>query len=186
MGYDSRPRGVAQPGSAPHWGCGGRKFESCRPDQFRQSETDVMQKFSPADPGCRVRALVPRLSRMLSGLLLGLLLVVVLGSTAGFAVEKHYSGVQLRSDCQSPRGTQRALRCRSYLMGLSDAHTIMGELRGDKLFCPPPGTTYTEERLVFVKWGLDNPQHMHLPAPVVVGRALADIWPCGRLDQENF
>jgi hypothetical protein len=27
-------RGVAQPGSAPQWGCGGRKFESSRPDQF--------------------------------------------------------------------------------------------------------------------------------------------------------
>src|SRR3546814_1427311 len=26
-------RGVAQPGSASHWGCGGRRFESSRPDQ---------------------------------------------------------------------------------------------------------------------------------------------------------
>ena len=25
-------RGVAQPGSAPQWGCGGREFESRRPD----------------------------------------------------------------------------------------------------------------------------------------------------------
>src|SRR5690348_8303306 len=28
-------RGVAQPGSASHWGCGGRWFESSRPDQSR-------------------------------------------------------------------------------------------------------------------------------------------------------
>ena len=27
-------RGVAQSGSAPHWGCGGHRFKSCRPDQF--------------------------------------------------------------------------------------------------------------------------------------------------------
>ena len=27
-------RGVAQPGSAPVWGTGGRRFKSCRPDQF--------------------------------------------------------------------------------------------------------------------------------------------------------
>jgi hypothetical protein len=27
-------RGVAQPGSAPALGAGGRKFESCRPDQY--------------------------------------------------------------------------------------------------------------------------------------------------------
>ena len=27
-------RGVAQAGSAPQWGCGGRRFESSRPDHF--------------------------------------------------------------------------------------------------------------------------------------------------------
>ncbi len=27
-------RDVAQPGSASHWGCGGRRFESSRPDQW--------------------------------------------------------------------------------------------------------------------------------------------------------
>ena len=27
-------RGVAQSGSAPHWGCGGRQFESGRPDHY--------------------------------------------------------------------------------------------------------------------------------------------------------
>jgi hypothetical protein len=27
-------RGVAQSGSAPLWGCGGRRFKSCRPDQI--------------------------------------------------------------------------------------------------------------------------------------------------------
>ncbi len=30
----SQGRDVAQPGSASHWGCGGRRFESYRPDQF--------------------------------------------------------------------------------------------------------------------------------------------------------
>jgi hypothetical protein len=31
-GYVTRPRDVAQPGSAPEWGSGGRRFESGRPD----------------------------------------------------------------------------------------------------------------------------------------------------------
>jgi hypothetical protein len=30
-------RGVAQSGSAPHWGCGGRRFKSYRPDQILSS-----------------------------------------------------------------------------------------------------------------------------------------------------
>ncbi len=35
-------RGVAQPGSASHWGCGGRRFESSRPDQLN-SRTEPVQ-----------------------------------------------------------------------------------------------------------------------------------------------
>ncbi len=34
-------RDVAQPGSASHWGCGGRRFESSRPDQFINSFVDL-------------------------------------------------------------------------------------------------------------------------------------------------
>ena len=33
-----RPRGVAQPGSAPEWGSGGRAFESLRPDHSAEHE----------------------------------------------------------------------------------------------------------------------------------------------------
>ena len=38
-------RGVAQPGSAPDWGSGGRRFKSCRPDQF-----------CTPNPSCSVRS----------------------------------------------------------------------------------------------------------------------------------
>src|SRR5690606_20366433 len=38
----SEDRGVAQLGSAPHWGCGGRRFKSCRPDQ-------LFELFAPLD-----------------------------------------------------------------------------------------------------------------------------------------
>jgi hypothetical protein len=34
--YNARCRGVAQPGSAPEWGSGGRPFESGRPDHANQ------------------------------------------------------------------------------------------------------------------------------------------------------
>ena len=32
LSINSEFRGVAQPGSALHWGCSGRRFKSCRPD----------------------------------------------------------------------------------------------------------------------------------------------------------
>ncbi len=37
----ARHRGVAQPGSAPDWGSGGRRFKSCRPDHTSQSLTSA-------------------------------------------------------------------------------------------------------------------------------------------------
>src|SRR5689334_8655928 len=40
-------RGVAQPGSAPALGAGGRRFESSRPDQMRFFEMIVLRKIAP-------------------------------------------------------------------------------------------------------------------------------------------
>ena len=38
-------RGVAQPGSASDWGSGGRRFESCRPDQlFRKAKPSPQEQ----------------------------------------------------------------------------------------------------------------------------------------------
>ena len=34
----TKSRGVAQPGSAPAWGAGGRRFESVHPDQSKHSK----------------------------------------------------------------------------------------------------------------------------------------------------
>ena len=42
FGIITSSRGVAQPGSAPQWGCGGRRFESSRPDHLF-----LMPKTSP-------------------------------------------------------------------------------------------------------------------------------------------
>ena len=56
-------RGVAQPGSAPAWGAGGRVFESLRPDQRSQGPWSATIRaffMRVADPGCRLRACSPR------------------------------------------------------------------------------------------------------------------------------
>ncbi len=42
----SLSRDVAQPGSASHWGCGGRRFESYRPDQVFLTQIMILQKRS--------------------------------------------------------------------------------------------------------------------------------------------
>ena len=48
-------RGVAQPGSAPQWGCGGRRFKSSRPDQLHPTKLPCN-----AVPGRRIRKLPKR------------------------------------------------------------------------------------------------------------------------------
>ena len=40
-GKTLQTRGVAQPGSAPEWGSGGRRFKSSRPDQYLRSASPV-------------------------------------------------------------------------------------------------------------------------------------------------
>ncbi len=41
-------REVAQPGSASHWGCGGRRFESCLPDQWFNKKAGSVLVTLPA------------------------------------------------------------------------------------------------------------------------------------------
>lgn len=43
--YSGLGRGVAQPGSAPAWGAGGREFESRRPDQNDQTRPSLKVGF---------------------------------------------------------------------------------------------------------------------------------------------
>ena len=38
-------RGVAQPGSAPVLGTGGRRFESCRPDNKKAKKSQIFLAF---------------------------------------------------------------------------------------------------------------------------------------------
>jgi hypothetical protein len=48
-------RDVAQPGSASHWGCGGRRFESSRPDQLFQmlsTSSSVFRRGKNRLPWC--------------------------------------------------------------------------------------------------------------------------------------
>src|SRR6478672_3392319 len=54
-------RGVAQPGSAPQWGCGGRRFKSSRPDRLQRPPGSFWgplfvfaQKDSAQLPGSRL------------------------------------------------------------------------------------------------------------------------------------
>ena len=58
IGPPSTAREVAQPGSASHWGCGGRRFESCRPDQWKfpfSARTPPLSGRGAAGGGARRR-----------------------------------------------------------------------------------------------------------------------------------
>ena len=65
LAYNSRfGRGVAQPGSAPAWGAGGRKFESSRPDHtprqpVQHARTGFFVGWEQAFARCRDRVSKP-------------------------------------------------------------------------------------------------------------------------------
>ena len=44
LGYSRKSRGVAQFGSALDWGSSGRRFKSCRPDHFSDTEQRLIEK----------------------------------------------------------------------------------------------------------------------------------------------
>lgn len=45
MSQKEYKRGVAQPGSAPVLGTGGRRFESCRPDNKKAKKSQIFLAF---------------------------------------------------------------------------------------------------------------------------------------------
>jgi hypothetical protein len=50
---DNQVRAVAQLGSAPYWGCGGRRFKSCQPDSKAPLEASFRGAFFVGlRPGC--------------------------------------------------------------------------------------------------------------------------------------
>ena len=60
--YSSHVRAVAQPGSAPEWGSGGRRFKSSRPDQERGLSQSRERPFSCRRVFFRISWKTPRTS----------------------------------------------------------------------------------------------------------------------------
>src|SRR4051812_39077879 len=52
-------RGVAQPGSASHWGCGGRWFESSRPDHSISQSIESRQPSMSSETMLMMQAAAP-------------------------------------------------------------------------------------------------------------------------------
>ena len=53
MGNLAESRAVAQLGSAPDWGSGGRRFKSCQPDKGKPQVSGIVEvPPETADPGC--------------------------------------------------------------------------------------------------------------------------------------
>lgn len=60
-------RDVAQPGSASHWGCGGRRFESSRPDQWFPWKTKKLSSATPPAFACTISHHARQASRTVAG-----------------------------------------------------------------------------------------------------------------------
>jgi hypothetical protein len=77
--------------------------------------------------------------------------------------------------------SKHAGACEGYIAGVSDTILSYGSVITPKnrIYCPPPNAEMDQLIRVVKKWLEDNPSQLHLPAGVLVIRALGEAFPCG-------
>ncbi len=82
--------------------------------------------------------------------------------------------------CKAASADSRAI-CIGFLMGHSQTRLYYEALASSpRVYCPPPGTTFSQLLLVFGTWAERNPRRREQPAVVSVVVALREAFPCGR------
>jgi hypothetical protein len=87
------------------------------------------------------------------------------------------TGNKLFTECQKPQPDY----CFGFITGIVEANSlVLMTNRGTsiKLFCAPEGVNVMQTKDIVLQALQDWPQIRHLPASVLVWRALAEVWPC--------
>jgi len=94
-----------------------------------------------------------------------LMLLVALAAHCDVASAGFTDGNRLLADCRAQEGALQAI-CSGYVTGAYDMATALS------LDCPNERYTIGQVRDIVVKFLVDNPRHRHLPAALLVARAL--------------
>ncbi len=113
----------------------------------------------------------------------GLLLLLALHASGAAQAQVDQQGTStgfLADTCKAATADSRAI-CIGFLMGHSQTRLYYEALAGSpRVYCPPPGTTFSQLLLIFGTWAERNPQRRDQPAVVSVVLALREAFPCGR------
>jgi hypothetical protein len=111
------------------------------------------------------------------GVVVLVLLVAFLTSPASAA---ELTGNDLQEWCSAPKGSGLGLACATYISGFMDGIEIGdGAKRKDtRMLCFPDSATVGQARLIIEKYMRDNPQSLHQPRAIIVGKALLLAFPC--------
>lgn len=92
-------------------------------------------------------------------------LVSANASSSYFSYSSFESGNSLIELCESEAVAERNY-CRGYLIGVTDLRAYQTEV-GDNISwksCPPEGKSIGQIEKIFVKWGNEHPEELHLGA----------------------
>jgi hypothetical protein len=95
-----------------------------------------------------------------------LMLLVALAASGDVAAAGFTDGNRLLTDCRASQDEAPHAICLGYVTGAYDMATALS------LDCPNERYTVGQVRDIVVKFLVDNPRHRHLPAALLVARAL--------------
>ncbi len=83
-----------------------------------------------------------------------------------------------------PDAFGKAVFCIGYIRGFVAGHDALGASHGEKYaFCTEKVRSVEQYMRVFSKWADDNPEQLHLVAPLTLFLALREAFPCKKKGQ---
>jgi alanine-alpha-ketoisovalerate/valine-pyruvate aminotransferase len=82
-----------------------------------------------------------------------------------------YSGNEIKSRCNEPKGSYLEAICFGYVSGVIDSNS-------NSYVCPAPSITVQQAADIVKKYINENPAQLHKPADFIVTLAIAKDFPC--------
>lgn len=73
--------------------------------------------------------------------------------------------------------------CFGYLRGIIDFHAVLHEYPGLNLFCPPKDLSNLDADALLRRFLEQHPEHHTMPTAALLGKVLADKYPCSTTAQ---
>ena len=68
--------------------------------------------------------------------------------------------------------------CNGYILGVVETTRGAERGRGGITFCPPSGVTIQQSWDIAKKFLTSRPELRHFSAPLIIAKALSEVWPC--------